>query len=117
MRRLVDSEKLGCLYPQYKTEPRVYYKNLYRYFRCFIAGSVAYERNGIVDCAEGARVTLKKGSEILGEVATDSFGDFKFDDLEENSGKYGLDVVFQDHDKKTLEVDLSESLNVGLIVL
>jgi Fe-S-cluster-containing dehydrogenase component len=114
---LVETEKLDCLYPQHKTEPRVYYKNLYRYFRCFIAGSIAYERNGIVDCAEGARVTLRKGSEILGEVATDNFGDFKFDDLEENSGRYGLDVVFQDHAKKTVEVDLAESLNVGLIVL
>ena len=117
MRRLVGSEKLECLYPQLKTEPRVYYRNLNRYFRCFIAGSIAYEMNGVVDCAEGARVTLRKGSVVVGEVATDSFGDFKFDDLEENSGKYVLDVTFRDYGMKTVEVELSDSLNAGLIVL
>jgi len=64
----VASEGLQVLNPQYNTNPRVYYKNLYQFTQCFIGGSVAYEKEGITDCAEGARVALRKGSEKISEV-------------------------------------------------
>jgi hypothetical protein len=95
----------------------VYYRNLYRFTRCFIGGSVAYEKEGITDCAEGARVALRRGSEKISEVLTDNFGDFKFDNLEENSGKYSLEIFFKDHEKKILEVDLKTSLSLETILL
>jgi Fe-S-cluster-containing dehydrogenase component len=60
MQKIVDSENLECLHPEFNTKPRVYYKNLYRYLKCFIGGSVAFEKEGITDCAEGARVALLK---------------------------------------------------------
>jgi len=41
MQKIIESEDLEAYQPQYKTRPRVYYKNLYRYTRCLIAGSVA----------------------------------------------------------------------------
>jgi hypothetical protein len=85
--------------------------------RCFIGGSVAYEKDGIIDCAEGARVSLIKGSEKVSEVVTDNFGDFKFDNLEENSGKYSLEISFMDYEKKILEVDLETNLSLETIVL
>ena len=113
----VASEGLQVLNPQYNTNPRVYYKNLYQFMRCFIGGSVAYEKEGITDCAEGARVALRKGSEKISELVTDNFGDFKFDNLEENSGRYSLEISFRDYEKKSLEVDLKTSLSLETIVL
>jgi len=117
MQKTIESESLEVLHPEYKTRPRVYYKNLYRFLKCFIGGSVAFETDGTTDCAEGARVTLMKGSERIDEAVTDNYGDFKFDNLEENSGNYRLEIVCPDYEKKILEVDLKTSLNVGPILL
>jgi Fe-S-cluster-containing dehydrogenase component len=117
MQKIIESEKLEVYQPNYKTKPRVYYKNLYRFTRCFIAGSVAVEVNGVADCVEGANVTLIKDSKKLDEAVTDNYGDFKFDNLEENSGLYTLEIVYPGHEKKILEVDLKTSLNIGDIYL
>jgi hypothetical protein len=115
--QITESEKLELLHPKYKTRPRVYYKNLYRYFECFIGGSVAVEQDSVIDCAEGAKVTLIKDLEKREETMTDNYGDFKFDRLEENSGRYNIEITFEGHEKKTLELDLKESLNLGTIIL
>jgi hypothetical protein len=71
----------------------------------------------VVDCAEGAKITLAKDSEMIDEVITDNYGDFKFDRLEENSGRYNIEITFEGHEKKTLEPDLKESINLGTIIL
>jgi Fe-S-cluster-containing dehydrogenase component len=112
----VSSKNIDILHPEYRTGPRVYYKNLYRYVRCFIAGSVAFEKDGIKDCAEGASVILSNGSDIIAETRTDNFGDFKFDDLEEGSGKYALEVGFMNFERQRLDVELGASQNVGIIL-
>jgi len=117
MAKIIKDENLEILHPEYKTKPSVYYKNLYRFYKCFIGGSVAIEAAGITDCADGAKVTLFKDSQKIDEAATDNYGDFKFDNLEENSGRYILEVVYEDYEKKTLEVDLTTSKNVGTIFL
>ena len=95
----------------------MFYKNLYRYSRCFIGGSVAVNVNGINDCAEGARIRLMKETKKVDETVTDAFGDFKFDNLEKNSGNFRLEIVYEDYDRKTVEVELKTSLNVGDIYL
>ena len=117
MEQMIKEENLEVFHPEYKTQPRVYYKNLYRYLRCFIGGDVAYKKDGLIDCAEGARVTLFKGSKKIGEVLTDNYGDFKFDNLEENSGKYILEIAFKNYEKRRVEVDLTTSKNAGTILL
>lgn len=117
MKQIIAGEHLEVFHPEYKTEPRVYYKNLYRYLKCFIAGDVAFKRDGIIDCAEGARVTLLKNSQKMGEVLTDNYGDFKFDKLEGKSGRYTLEVEYKNYAKKTIEVGLGESKTVGTILL
>jgi Fe-S-cluster-containing dehydrogenase component len=117
MSRIIQQEKLEVFHPEYKTLPRVFYKNLYRYIKCFIGGSVAIEKDGIIDCAEGAKVTLFKNSEKINEAVTDNYGDFKFDNLEENTSRYGVEVVFQSYEKKVIEIDLITSKNVGTILL
>ena len=117
MAQIVKDEGLEVLHPEYKTRPRVYYKNLHRFFRCFIGGCVAIDAAGVIDCAEGATVTLFKDSQKIGEVTTDNYGDFKFDNLEENSGRYKIEVALKGREKKTVEVDLTTSKNVGTILI
>ena len=118
MKEIIQAERLEVYQPGHKTSPRVYYKNLYRFTRCFIGGSVAVRLHGKEECAEGANVTLfSAANEKMGEYMTDNYGDFKFDNLEENSGRYTLRIVYTGYDTKTIEVDLKESLNVGTIFL
>jgi nitrate reductase beta subunit len=115
--KIIEDENLEVLHPEYNTKPRVYYKNLHRFLKCFIAGSVAFEVAGVIDCAEGARVTLFNNSKKIDEAITDNYGDFKFDKLEENSGEYRLEVVYEGYEKKILTVTLTTSKNVGTILL
>lgn len=115
--KMVKSENLEMLHPQYKTSPRVYYKNLYRYSRCFIGGSVAHQVDGVSECAQGANITLIKDSKPIAETVSDAFGDFKFDNLEENSGIYTLEIRYKDEQLKKIEVDLKQSVSVADIIL
>jgi Fe-S-cluster-containing dehydrogenase component len=112
---IVESERLEVLHSHHQTKPRVYYKNLYRFFTCFIGGSIAFKKNGISDCAEGAEVALFKDSKKVAQTQSDNYGDFKFDNLEENSGTYTLEILFKDYAKKVLQVDLGASVFVGTI--
>ncbi len=118
MSKIIQAEKLEVYRPELKTGPSVYYKNLYRYTRCFIGGSVAMRVNGKDECAEGAKVTLldNTGREI-GKNITDNYGDFKFDNLQENSGKYTLQIAHQNFKTKIVEVEVKKSLNAGTIFL
>jgi Fe-S-cluster-containing dehydrogenase component len=117
MEEMAKRENLERLIDGKGTLPRVYYKNLYRFEKCFIAGSVAYENAGITDCAKGALVRLLKDENMIKETLTDYFGDFKFDGLDENSGNYTIKIWFRDYKEKTLDVDLKLSLNAGVIIL
>jgi hypothetical protein len=118
MKEIIQAERLEVYQPQHKTSPRVYYKNIYRFTRCFIAGSVAVRLHGTEECAEGAKVTIfSAANEKMGECLTDNFGDFKFDNLQENSGRYTLRIANKSYDAKTIAVDLKQSLNVGTIFL
>jgi Fe-S-cluster-containing dehydrogenase component len=115
MGQMVKKENLERLHDEKATLPRVYYKNLHRYEKCFIAGSVAYEHNGVTDCAEGAVVALIKDGKVIREAVTDNYGDFKFDGLGEYSGNYVVNIKFKDSDEKTFTIDLKSSLNLGVI--
>jgi len=114
--KMKKAEGLEVWLPELGSNPRVYYKNLYRYTRAFIAGSVALGEKD--ECAEGAKVTLIHGATKKTEVATaNNYGDFKFDNLEENSGKYTLEVELAGYKKQTKVVELKTSINIGTISL
>jgi hypothetical protein len=102
--------------PELGAKPRVYYRNLYRYSKCFIGGSVAEEKNGVVDCIEGASVQLVKDGVSVAVTTTDNYGDFKFDKLDENSGRYTVQL-FSSGRSKAIEVNLGTSINLGEIRL
>ena len=114
--KMKKAEGLEVWLPEIGSHPRVYYKNLYRYNRAFIAGSVALGEKD--ECAEGAKVTLIHGATKKAETATaNNYGDFKFDNLEENSGKYTLEIELPGYKKQTQIVDLKASINIGTILL
>jgi hypothetical protein len=117
VQRLVAAEALEVLHPHYRLGPRVYYKNLYRYASCFIGGSIATKTEGVSDCVAGARITLRRGATPIDETTSDIFGDFKFDGLDENSGRYLLEIEHSDHETKIIEVPLGKSVNTGTIWL
>ena len=116
MARLAREQNLEVLKPELGTKPRVYYRNLWRYARCFIGGSVAEERQGIIECVEGASVQLVKDGASVAVTTTDGFGDFKFDRLDENSGTYSIQI-FSGGRSKVLQVSLETSINLGEIRL
>jgi hypothetical protein len=92
MQRIAERDRLAVLQPELGTKPRVYYKNLHLITHCFVGGSVVADVNGVEECAEGATVVLKRNGNEIGRATTDTFGEFKIDKLEKNSGEYELEI-------------------------
>ena len=103
MARMVREERPGDDEARARHRPRVYYRNLWRYAQCFIGGTVSAEANGVVDCVEGAHVRLIRDGAVVAETATDNYGDFKFDRLDENSGAYTVEIEAPGYAKRSVE--------------
>jgi len=117
MAEMARERGLEVLRPELGTRPRVYYQNLYRFDKCFVGGSVIGQVNGSTECISGAQVRLNKDSRLIAEASTDTFGDFKFDRLDPNSGRYRVEVSHPAHGAATIDVDVTESVYAGSIVL
>jgi len=92
MQRIAADESLEVLQPELGTKPRVYYKNMHYFTKCFVSGTVVQSVDGAEECAEGADVVLKKDGAEVGRATTDSFGEFKIDKVDPNSGSYQLEI-------------------------
>jgi hypothetical protein len=117
MARMARDEGLEVMKPEAGTKPRVYYRNLWRYSKCFIGGTLAAETNGVVDCVEGASIRLTKDGRTVAETTSDNYGDFKLDKLDENSGRYTLEISAKGRAKKVVDATLGASINLGEIRL
>ena len=117
MARLAREQDLEVMKPELGSHPRVYYRNLWRYSKCFIGGTLAAETNGVVDCVEGASVRLSKDGRTIAETTSDNYGDFKFDKLDEGSGTYLVEISAKGRNKKSVEARLGASINLGEIRL
>jgi Fe-S-cluster-containing dehydrogenase component len=118
MQRIADAEGLEVLQPELDTKPRVYYKNLHLMNQCFVGGSVVAAVDGVEECAEGAEVILKHNGNEVGRATTDTFGEFKIDKLEKNSGQYELDVKSDSSGSLSMQFDLGDkSLYLGALTL
>ncbi len=118
----VEAEGLTTLHPGSAEGTGVWYKNLARFESCFIAGSVAVEREGVMDCAPGALVTLTSGGATADEpplqtLTTDAFGDFKFDGLKADSGEYRVDIALDDLAPSAMTAVLGRSVSLGTILV
>jgi hypothetical protein len=116
MARMARDEGLEVIKPELDAKPRVYYRNLWRYTKCFIGGTVSEEKNGAIECVEGASVQLLKDGVSVAVTTTDNYGDFKFDRLDENSGSYTVQI-FSSGRSKTADANLGASVNLGEIRL
>jgi NAD-dependent dihydropyrimidine dehydrogenase PreA subunit len=118
LQQLIEEEGLELYEPGHGTTPQVFYKNLYRFRKCFVGGSVATEKDGTADCVKGARVVVTRFSDNAAhESVTDEFGDFRIDSLDRESGRHRLTVSHAESGERTLEFELRESLSVGTIIL
>ncbi|MEO1080268.1 MAG: 4Fe-4S dicluster domain-containing protein [Pseudomonadota bacterium] len=117
MQRRVEAEQLEVLKPELDTRPRVYYRNLYRFNRCFIGGTVVAEVDGVEDCLADARVTLTRNGEVLQSTHTDAFGEFKLDRLEADSGAYSVCIEHDGFAALELETEVADSVYLGVHTL
>jgi Fe-S-cluster-containing dehydrogenase component len=117
MARMVREQKLEVLKPELKTLPRVYYRNLHRFSKNFVGGSVVVSINGTRECLDGATVTLLMNERVLQETVTDTFGDFKFDGLETGAGQYLVRVVHPVFGMTSIEAAADRTCVLGEIEL
>ena len=105
MERMAAEEGLTNYRGELGTKPRVYYKNLHRFTKNFIAGAVL--KDG--DCLENAEVRLS-GNGADAAQSTDFFGEFKFDGL--GDGEYSVSIAGNESLKVRVE---GLSVNMGEI--
>jgi Fe-S-cluster-containing dehydrogenase component len=117
MGRIVAEQGLDVLRPELGTRPRVYYRNLDRYTKAFVGGALIGEVGGVSECIADATVVLNKGGRPLAETVTDTFGEFKFDGLDEGGGPYHLDVRGSGFAPKAVAFVLERSTYLGAIDL
>lgn len=104
MEKKVKEEGLANYRPELQAKGNVFYKNLFRFEKAFIAGALLHNN----DCAEGVEITLR-GQDIESSQTTDGFGDFKFDAL--MPGEYSIEVG----GKTVQTVTIEKALNLGTI--
>lgn len=114
MQALVKRDGLEVLSPEFGAKPRVYYRNLRRYYSVFIGGSLTRKVNGLEDCAADVTVRMLHQDKVMAEQISDAFGEFRFSNLKQDSGTYQLQIL----DMPPLSVDLKQqSVYLGAIEL
>jgi Fe-S-cluster-containing dehydrogenase component len=101
----VAAESLVVYHPEWRTAPRVYYRNLHKWDKAFLAGSVVFGDTG--ECAEGAAVTIMRDGATVGEGVTNNYGDFRIDKLE--PGEYSVSISAPGY----REVDLTATVGMS----
>ncbi|MEM2560162.1 MAG: 4Fe-4S dicluster domain-containing protein [Candidatus Bathyarchaeia archaeon] len=114
--RKVKESLAEQFHPEYGTKPNVFYTNLHKMTKYFIAGSIVFEDTD--ECAEGVEaeiVNLKTNESKV--TFTDFFGTFEFDGLEPNI-EYLVKLKHPDYQTKEIRVKLEEKdVYLGYIFL
>ena len=117
MKQIVDDEELQVLNPEFKANPRVYYKNLDNFTSCFIGGTLVAESDGITDAASDIQVVLIKDGNPIKPTLSDEYGDFRFAGLEGYSGTYPVQFNSAEHGNYETTADLGDSVYLGILRL
>ncbi len=118
MEERVKAEGLEVLQPELGTQPRVYYRNLDRFTKCFIGGTIIAPVDDVEECVENARVALFQNGEEIETTQSDVFGEFKLDGLPPNSGEYRLEISHTDYENLTINTQVGEeNVNLGTLRL
>ena len=105
-----SAEGLEAYQAHLDTAPRVWYKNLHRWTKSFLGGTLASKESD--DCVEGATVELSADGYKVAEATSNNYGDFIFDGLV--PGKYELIISAAGYQPLAKSVDLEDSLNLGV---
>lgn len=114
MAKLAAAEGLEAFKADLGTNPRVLYKNLHRWTKCFLAGNVVLGDTD--ECAEGARVSVGTGGNVVGEDAGSCYGDFVVDGLEPDKD-YVVTISAPGYETVKVEAMPRVSLSLGHITL
>jgi Fe-S-cluster-containing hydrogenase component 2 len=117
MRAQARAESLEVLRPELGTKPRVYYRNLHRFTKCFIGGTVVAEIDGVTECVAGATAVVRAAGREVARAVTDTFGDFKCDGFERDSGAYTIEVTHPRCGTASAVCTLGESVYLGTLRL
>ncbi len=112
--RIVAEEGLEDYRAELGTDPRVKYKNLYKWEKVFIGGSAAFKDTD--ECAEGAKVTIVSAGQVVGEGVANNYGEFVVDRLQP-AGEYTVTVQADGYAPYSATVTPGESVNLGTIML
>jgi len=110
--KLLKSSKAEVFHPEWKAKPRVYYIDLHKMTKLFIAGAVIYGDSD--ECAEGVTATLIANGKSV-KTTTNNYGNFEFDGLD--AGKYSVKLECAGYAPKTIDVDLKTDGYLGDIIL
>ncbi len=110
---LLKSSQVEQFKPDKQTHPKVYYIDLYKMTRLFIAGAVV--TGDLDECAAGATISVQGHTGNSAQTRTSVFGNFEIDGLE--PGKYSVKIEFPGYLEKTLDVELKRSEYLGDIIL
>jgi Fe-S-cluster-containing dehydrogenase component len=114
MAKVVAAEGLEAYKPDLGTNPRVYYKNLYKWEKVFVSGSAVYKDTD--ECADGATVTVQVGGAKVGEGVANNYSEFVVDKLDPGK-EYVVTVEAAGYKPNTTTVKVDDSINLGVILL
>jgi len=114
MARRVAEEGLRRYRDELGTQPRVYYRNLHRWTKAFVAVNVVFGDSD--ECAEGALATVQLDGVTVGEGVTDNFGDVVVDKLEPGK-EYVLSVSCDGYEPVAVPVKVAESITLEPVFL
>ena len=92
----------------------MYYRNLHRWTKAFVAGTVVDKDTD--ECAEGVTATVARDGRAVGEATSNNFGDFVVDGLEPGA-EYVVTLAAAGYRAATLTVTLEASLTLATVFL
>ncbi|OGA45680.1 MAG: hypothetical protein A3G25_03930 [Betaproteobacteria bacterium RIFCSPLOWO2_12_FULL_63_13] len=117
MQRLAAAQGLARTAGGESRGTRVYYRNLARFNRVFVAGTVVGQEGGLEACVANAEVRLIRESETIGTTTSDAFGDFRFDYLQPGNATWRIAVQARGYQIREVEFNREPSCWLGEIRL
>ncbi len=111
--KLLSSGKAEAFHPEWKTKPGIYYIDLDKATKNFVAGAIAYQ--DVNECAEGASVVLTGPKGRTLKTKANAFGNFEFDGL--LPGEYSVKIEAEGYKPQSMKFTLKTDYYTGTINL
>ncbi len=89
-------------------KPRVMYKNLYFYNKCFVKGALCFNKDGIEEAAIDAKVELLVNKTVVATTTTDFLGEFYIDMIPKNTGAMQIKAYLEGYDPIVKDFEIKE---------